>query len=111
VIELREEHVVEVDERLDVPLAVQRQQYGQEKDQVACGQEEHAGQVDARRYGIATVRAAVAFVAAAALARAHQIQLTIYYIARAIITAIVIRALIARHLYDRIGHIALRTWH
>ena len=57
------EHVVEVDQRLNVPSSVQSQTNGKHEDHVAQGQEQHTCQVDASRDSVGCVCASVAFIA------------------------------------------------
>lgn len=59
----REEHVVKVNECFDVPSSVDGDTDGQQEDQIARRQEDHAGDVEASRNGVAAVRAPIAFVA------------------------------------------------
>ena len=58
-----EEHVVEVDERLDVPASIQRQAYGQQEDEIAGGEHQDADKVGPRRYGVPRVCATVSLIA------------------------------------------------
>lgn len=57
------EHVVEIDERFNVPTSIERQANWQQEDEIAKRKKENASDVDTCGYGVFRICTTVTFVA------------------------------------------------